>query len=82
MDQEWISLNEYMRRNKMGYETVIKLMHSGKLEYQKIEKQYKIKVSKDETVNKQMESLIRRNEELETTLKATVGMIQNVLNNV
>lgn len=81
MEPEWISLNEYMRRNKMGYETVIKLMHSGKLEYQKIGKQYKIKVSKDETLNKQMENLIRRNEELETTLKATVGMIQNVLNN-
>lgn len=82
MDQEWISLNEFMRRNKMGYETVIKLMNSGKLEYQKIGKQYKIKVSKDEVLNKQMENLIRRNEELETTLKATVGMIQNVLNNV
>lgn len=82
MDQEWISLNEFMRRNKMGYETVIKLMHNGKIEYQKIGKQYKIKVSKDEVLNKQMENLIRRNEELETTLKATVGMIQNVLNNV
>ena len=82
MEPEWISLNEFMRRNKMGYETVIKLMNSGKLEYQKIGKQYKIKVSKDEVLNKQMENLIRRNEELETTLKATVGMIQNVLNNV
>ena len=36
MEQEWVSLNEYMRRNHIGYETALKLMSSGKVEYQKI----------------------------------------------
>ena len=32
MEQEWVSLNEYMRRNHIGYETALKLMSSGKVE--------------------------------------------------
>ena len=31
MEQEWVSLNEYMRRNHIGYETALKLMSSGKV---------------------------------------------------
>ena len=31
MDQEWISLNEFMRRNKMGYDSAIRLINSGKV---------------------------------------------------
>lgn len=70
MSKEWISKNEYMRKNHIGQIAMLKLMHEGKVEYQKIGKQYKIKVSKDETVNKQNEALIRRVQELETQLKA------------
>ena len=47
MEEKWISLNEFMRRNKMGYATATKLIHEGKVEYQKIGSQYKIKVSKN-----------------------------------
>lgn len=36
MEQEWISLNEFMRRNHIGYDVAIKLINSGKVEYQKI----------------------------------------------
>ena len=77
MDQEWISLNEYMRRNKMGYETVVKLMHSGKLEYQKIGKQYKIKVTDKDLVtreeyNKVLERAIKAEKKLEYIEKILV----------
>lgn len=77
MDQEWISLNEYMRRNKMGYETVVKLMHSGKLEYQKIGKQYKIKVTDKDLVtreeyNKVLERAIKAETKLENIEKILV----------
>ena len=58
MEQEWVSLSEYMRRNHIGYETALKLIHSGKVEYQKIGGQYKIKVSKDKEVNATIEKLI------------------------
>ena len=71
MEQEWVSLNEYMRRNHIGYETALKLMSSGKVEYQKIGGQYKIKVAT-------IEKLIRENEELKTYIKT----IQNVANQI
>ena len=78
MEQEWVSLNKYMRRNHIGYETALKLMNSGKVEYQKIGGQYKIKVSKDKEVNATIEKLIRENEELKTYIKT----IQNVANQI
>ena len=78
MVQEWASLSEYMRRNHIGYETALKLIHSGKVEYQKIGGQYKIKVSKDKEVNATIEKLIRENEELKTYVKT----IQNVANQI
>ena len=66
MEQEWISLNEFMRRNHIGYETALKLINSNKVEYQKLNGQYKIKISKNENTNETMEKLIRENEELKT----------------
>lgn len=78
MEQEWISLNKFMDKNHIGYATAKRLMHEGKVEYQKIGTQYKIKVSKDEKVNEQMEKLIRENEELKTYIRT----IQNMTNQI
>lgn len=79
MEQEWISLREFMRRNHIGYETAMKLINSGKVEYQKLDEKYKIKVTKNAQVDELTEKLIRRNEELETTLKSAVKIIESVL---
>lgn len=76
MEQEWISMNEFMRRNHMGYDTAIKLINREKLEYEKLGKQYKIKVSKDLNINESMEKLIRENEELKSYIK-TIQSISN-----
>ena len=47
MEEKWISLNEFMRRNNMGYEEAIRLLNSGKIEYQKSEGgRYRIKVGR------------------------------------
>lgn len=78
MEQEWISLNEFMRRNHIGYDTSLKLVKSGKVQYQRVGTQYKIKVSKNEQVNQSMENLIRENEELKTYIKT----IQNMANQI
>lgn len=78
MEQEWISLNEFMRRNHIGYDTAVKLINRGKVEYEKVGTQYKIKVSKDENINESMEKLIRENEQL----KAYIKTIQNISNQV
>lgn len=79
MEQEWISLNNFMKRNHMGYEAAIRLINSGKVEYEKTDKnKYKIKVSKSEKIDETMEKLIRENEELKTFIKT----IQNILNQI
>lgn len=78
MEPEWISLNEFMRRNQIGYNTALKLMSEGKVEYQKIGKQYKIKVTKDEKINEQVKKLIEEN----AKLKAYIKTIQNMANQI
>lgn len=78
MEPEWISLNEFMRRNHIGYETALKLINSGKVEYQKLKGQYKIKISKNENTNETMEKLIRENEELKTFIRT----LQNISNQI
>lgn len=78
MVQEWISLNEFMRRNHIGYETALKIINSNKVEYQKLNGQYKIKISKNENTNETLEKLIRENEELKTYIRT----IQNISNQI
>lgn len=78
MEPEWISLNEFMRRNKMGYDTALKMLNEEKVEFQKIGKQYKIKVSKNEQINKENEALIRENEQLKAYLRTFKNMVNQV----
>ena len=77
MERQWISLNEFMRRNHLGYEMAIRLINSGKVEYQKSESgQYKIKVSRNDQIDELTEKLIRENEELRTRLKAIKSLVR------
>ena len=78
MDQEWISLNEFMRRNKRGYDSAIRLINSGKVEYQKLNGQYKIKVTKNAKIDEFVENLIRENEELKTYIKTIQSMANQI----
>lgn len=78
MEQEWISLNEFMRRNKMGYESAIKLINNGKVEYQKLNGQYKIKVTKNANIDEFVENIIRENEELKTYIKTIQTMANQI----
>jgi len=78
MEQEWISLNEFMRRNKMGYESAIKLINNGKVEYQKLNGQYKIKVTKNANIDEFVEGIIRENEELKTYIKTIQAMANQI----
>lgn len=78
MEQEWISLNEFMRRNKMGHSSAKKLMYEGKVKYQKIGKQYKIKVSKNEVINEYNKKLLEENTELKTYLRAAKKFFEQI----
>lgn len=52
--EEWISLNEFMRRNKVGYEVALQMIHNGEIECRKTPGgRYKIRVGGD-TVSKEM----------------------------
>jgi len=44
--EEWISLNEYRRRYKIGYDVALQLIYNKEVEYQKTDTgRYKIKIS-------------------------------------
>lgn len=48
MEPEWISLNEFMRRNHIGYEVALQMIHEKEVEYRKTDGgRYKIKVGGD-----------------------------------
>lgn len=76
MPEEWISLNEYMRRNKIGYEVALQMINNGEVECRKTNGgRYKIKVGGD-TVSKEMyEQEKEKRIRAETTLK----LLQNIL---
>lgn len=42
--EEWISLNEFMRRQKVGYNTVLQMIANHEVDYIKTGTRYKIKV--------------------------------------
>ena len=37
MEEKWITLNEFMRRNNIGHDEALRLLNSGKIEYEKSE---------------------------------------------
>ncbi len=74
--EEWISLNEFMRRYKVGYDVALQMIHNGEVECKKTTGgRYKIKVGGD-TVSRQLyEEEHRKRIEAETTL----NLLQKIL---
>ena len=75
MEQEWISLNEFKRRNNVGYETVLKMMHEGQIEGKKIGGRYKIRVGGD-TVSR---ALYEEEHSKRIKAETTIELLQNIL---
>lgn len=67
--EEWISLNEFMKRYKMGYEAVLKLINEGKVDAQKIGSRYKIRVGGDTVSRELYEKTLERAIKAETKLQ-------------
>ncbi len=74
--EEWISLTEFMRRNKLGYDAAVQIVESGKYEYKKTDGgRYKIKVGGD-TVSKEMyDKAIERAVQAETKLNVIMQIV-------
>ena len=74
---EWITLREFMKRNKIGYEKAIKLINENKVEYQKSEiGTYRIKVSNSEKDSEFVRNLIEEN----TRLKEKIELMKKIVN--
>lgn len=67
--EEWISLNEFMRRYKMGYEAVLKLIYEKKVDAQKVGSRYKIRVGGDTVSRELYEKTLERAIKAETLLE-------------
>lgn len=79
MKEEYISLNEYCRRYKMGKKQVKYMCETGQLPYTVTENgYYKIRINVDMVPRNIHENIIRENE----TLKATIRNLQSILGQV
>ena len=77
MDEEWISLQEFMRRKKIGKDVAYQLLASGKYEYEKTEGgHYKIKVGGD-TVSKE---LYEAEKEKRIQAETKLSLLKTILN--
>lgn len=77
MSKEYISQNEYMRRYKIGFNTLKKMIADKEVDVIRTDGgQYRIKITDDNTVSKELyERTLKRAIEAENTLK----IIQNIL---
>ena len=68
--EEWISLNEFMRRNHMGYNEVRHMMAEGDIEWRQTKGgHYKIKVGGDTVSREQYEHERERRIQAETKIE-------------
>lgn len=76
MQEQWISLQEFMRKMKIGKEVAFQMLNNGDYEYKKTDGgRYKIKVGGD-TVSKELyEKEMQRRIEAETKL----NLLRNIL---
>lgn len=78
MEEKWITLNEFMRRNNIGHDEAIRLLNSGKIEYQKSEGgRYRIKVGGN-IKDKEKEILIKENAELKAVINSLRAILKEV----
>ncbi|MBQ9314918.1 MAG: hypothetical protein IJ220_08050 [Clostridia bacterium] len=75
--EEWVSLQEFMRRKKVGKEVAFQLLATGKYEYEKTEGgHYKIKLGGDTISKEAYEKEKERRIQAETKLE----MLKKILN--
>lgn len=75
--EEWISLSEFMKRRKIGYNVALQLLYNKEVEYIKTEGgQYKIKVGGD-SINKEM---YEREKELRIKAETKLELLKKILN--
>lgn len=75
--EEWISLNEYCKRYKMGYATVINMINNNEVEFKKTPNgYYKIKVGGNMVSRELFEEEHRKRIEAEKTIELIKKMLE------
>lgn len=82
MEEEWISLNEFMRRRKIGYEVALQMIENNEVEYKKTAGgRYKIKVGGNavsrEVFEQEREKRIQAETKLNLLKKILVEGVEN-----
>ena len=78
MEEEWISMTEYMKRYYIGYETLKNMIYKKELEVRETSGgQYRIRVGKDNVSRKVYEAEKERRIQAETKLDILKKIILN-----
>lgn len=78
--EEWISLQEFMRRHKVGQEVAYQMLASGKYEYEKTAGgRYKIKVGGDTVPRARYEELLQENAQLKAIIKSVFNSTKELV---
>ena len=78
--EEWISLQEFMRRHKVGQEVAYQMLKSGKYEYEMTPGgRYKIKVGGDTVPRARYEELLQENAELKAIIKSVFNTTKELV---
>lgn len=80
IEPEYISLNEYCRRFRMGKPQVKYMCEQGQLDYRITPSgYYKIKVGGDTVSTGVYENVMRENEKLKTLAKSAISILNEIL---
>ena len=77
--EEWISLNEFARRQKLGHATILKLIANHEVDYIKTGTRYKIKVGGNSVSREMYEQERERRIQAETKLQMLKDFIDNLM---
>lgn len=77
--EEWISLNQFMKRFKVGYDVALQMIEDKEVICRKTAGgRYKIKINAETVSNDRYESVVRENAEL----KATIRNLKTILTEI
>lgn len=79
---KYLSLNEYMQKYNIGYDTALQILHSGKVNYIKTEGgHYKITDYNNDSISlKEYTKVVKENERLRTIIKSIYNISKEELN--
>lgn len=76
MEEQWLSLNQYEKRYKLGHNTVLEMIENHEVEYIRTGSRYKIKVGSKNTVPREM---FEKEQAARIKAETTLDLLKKVL---